>query len=186
MYRLIPPLDESDIAELSAGDAVLVSGVIYTARDAAHRRLESLLAAGEPLPVELEGQIVYYTGPTPASPGKATGSAGPTTSSRMDLYTPGLLAASGIKGLIGKGDRSPDVVDALREHKAVYLAAVGGAGAFLAQKIVTAEVAAWPELGTEAIHRLEVEEFPAIVAIDARGSSIYQSGRKTYRRQQPE
>jgi fumarate hydratase subunit beta len=180
MQQLAPPLVDSDIAGLNVGDSVSISGVIYTARDAAHRRLDALLEAGEQLPVELAGQIIYYTGPTPASPGRATGSAGPTTSSRMDQYTPRLLAATGVKALIGKGDRSDEVVAALRENSAVYLAAVGGAGALLAERIISAEVAAWPELGTEAIHRLEVKEFPVLVAIDSRGSSIYGAGRQKH------
>lgn len=182
MRQLTPPLSDADIASLKAGDPVALSGVIYTARDAAHRRLDALIDAGEELPVDLRGQVIYYTGPTPASPGKATGSAGPTTSSRMDQYTPRLLAGAGVKALIGKGDRSEAVVRALVENGAIYLAAVGGAGALLARTIVKAEVAAWPELGTEAIHRLEVRDFPATVAIDASGSSIYQAGRQQYRK----
>ncbi|MHB0914224.1 MAG: Fe-S-containing hydro-lyase [Thermoleophilia bacterium] len=182
MRLLTPPLTDADVVDLRAGDAVTISGVIYTARDAAHRRLVEMIDRGEELPVELAGQVIYYTGPTPASPGRATGSAGPTTSSRMDRYTPRLLSACGVKALVGKGDRAEEVVRALVDNRAVYLAAVGGAGALLAETIVAAEVVAWPELGTEAIHRLEVREFPAIVAIDAEGSSIYHTGRKPYRR----
>lgn len=182
MRLLTPPLADADVVDLRAGDTVTISGVIYTARDAAHRRLVEMIERGEELPVELAGQVIYYTGPTPASPGRPTGSAGPTTSSRMDRYTPRLLSASGVKALVGKGDRDDRVVRALVENKAVYLAAVGGAGALLAETIVTAEVVAWPELGTEAIHRLEVREFPAFVAIDTNGSSIYDSGRNPYRR----
>jgi len=182
MTMLTPPLDDRQVSALTAGDAVTVTGVIYTARDAAHRRLAALIERGEKLPVDLAGQIIYYTGPTPASPGRATGSAGPTTSSRMDPYTPRLLAATGVKALIGKGDRGEEVVKALVDNRAVYLAAVGGAGALLAERIVSAGVAAWPELGTEAIHRLEVRDFPAVVAIDSRGASIYEAGREAYRR----
>lgn len=180
MRVLEPPINSEDVAALKAGEQVVITGVIYTARDAAHRRLVELVDKGRELPVDLDGQVIYYTGPTPASPGRATGSAGPTTSSRMDRYTPRLLAASGVKVLIGKGDRSDEVVRSLTEHKAVYLAAVGGAGALLAEKIVSAEVAAWPELGTEAIHRLEVREFPAVVAIDASGRNIYRMGREAF------
>jgi fumarate hydratase subunit beta len=182
MAVLTPPLDDNDVDGLRAGDMVTINGVMYTARDAAHRRLDSMIGRGEKLPVDLAGQIIYYTGPTPASPGRATGSAGPTTSARMDDYTPALLAATGIKALMGKGDRSMAVVEALQKSKSVYLAAVGGAGALLGERITRAEVVAWPELGTEAIHRLEVAGFPAVVAIDSFGSSIYESGRKTYRR----
>jgi fumarate hydratase subunit beta len=136
---------------------------------------------GESLPVELEGAVIYYTGPTPASPGRATGSAGPTTSSRVDRYTPQLLAR-GLRAVIGKGDRSQEIAAALQENGAVYLAAVGGAGALLAERIVSAEIVAWPELGTEAIHRFQVEEFPAIVVMDAHGGNLYATGRSRYRR----
>lgn len=178
---LTPPLPDSVIRELNAGDEVLVTGTIYTARDAAHRRLVRLIEQGEQLPVDLEGQVIYYTGPTPPPPGKATGSAGPTTSSRMDLYTSALLEC-GLKAVIGKGDRSDGVAAALQRHGAVYLAAVGGAGALLAETVVSAEAVAYPELGPEAIYRLKVEAFPAIVVIDTRGGNLYQSGRSRYRR----
>ncbi|MBE0429067.1 MAG: fumarate hydratase C-terminal domain-containing protein [Thermoleophilia bacterium] len=179
---LTPPLSGHDVRELSVGDPVLITGVIYTARDAAHQRLIELIERGEDLPVDLAGQIIYYTGPTPAQPGMATGSAGPTTSSRMDRFTPPLLAATGVRAMIGKGERSEEVSRSLGEHDAVYLVAVGGAGALLAEKIEAAEPAAWPELGTEAIFRLEVREFPAIVAIDTRGGNLYSAGRARYRR----
>ncbi len=180
---LAPPLTEADARALAAGDKVMISGTIYTARDVAHRRMAELIERGEKLPLELEGQIIYYVGPTPASPGRAVGSAGPTTSSRVDRYTPPLLAR-GLRAVIGKGDRSPEVAAALEEHGAVYLAAVGGAGALLAEKIMAAEVVAWPELGTEAIHRFEVNGFPAIVVMDAHGGNLYASGRARYRRRQ--
>jgi fumarate hydratase subunit beta len=176
-----PPLSEADARALTAGDRLLVSGTIYTARDAAHRRLVEMIERGEGLPIDLEGQIIYYVGPTPASPGKPTGSAGPTTSSRVDRYTPQLLA-QGLRAVIGKGDRSPQVAAALKEHGAVYLAAVGGAGALLAEKIKAAEVVAWPELGAEAIYRFEVAEFPVIVVMDAGGGNLYADGRAQYRR----
>ena len=178
---LTAPLSLEKTRSLIAGDRVLITGTIYTARDAAHRRLIELIEKGGELPFELTGQIIYYVGPTPASPGRATGSAGPTTSSRMDRYTPRLLAR-GLRAVIGKGDRSPEVAAALQEHGAVYLAAVGGAGALLAERIRVAEVVAWPELGTEAVHRFEVSDFPAIVVMDAQGGNLYESGRKKYRR----
>lgn len=181
MKRLSAPLSEDQVRGLCAGDKVLISGVIYTARDAAHQRMAALITAGEQLPVSLAGQIIYYVGPTPAQPGMATGSAGPTTASRMDIYTPALLAATGLRALIGKGERSQEVADALRQNGAVYLAAVGGAGALLAQKIKNAEPVAWPELGTEAVFRLEVSGFPAIVVLDASGGNLYEAGRSRYR-----
>jgi len=179
--NLTPPISPEIIQNLTAGDRVLITGSIYTARDAAHRRMIELIERGEDLPVELEGAVLYYVGPTPASPGRATGSAGPTTSSRVDRYTPRLLAL-GLRVVIGKGDRSPEVAAALQEHGAVYLAAVGGAGALLAEKVIKAEVVSWPELGTEAIHRFEVEQFPAIVVMDAHGGNLYTAGRAEYRR----
>lgn len=178
---LTPPVDPGTVSALKAGDRILITGSIYTARDAAHRRMIELIERGEALPVELEGAVLYYVGPTPASPGRPTGSAGPTTSSRVDRYTPELLAR-GLRVVIGKGDRSQEVADALQEHGAVYLAAVGGAGALLAGSVAAAEVIAWPELGTEAIHRFEVNAFPAIVVMDAHGGNLYQSGRARYRR----
>lgn len=180
--RLTPPLAEADVRELNAGDRVLITGTIYTARDAAHRRMAELIGQGQDLPVELKGQVIYYVGPTPASPGRATGSAGPTTSSRVDRYTPALLSR-GPRVLIGKGDRSDEVSTALREHGAVYLAAVGGAGAVLAQCIKVAEPVAWAELGTEAVYRMVVEDFPAIVVIDTHGRNLYSEGRSRFRRQ---
>lgn len=180
--HLIPPLNEADVRELKTGDRVLITGTIYTARDAAHRRMAELIGQGKDLPVELAGQIIYYVGPTPSSPGRPTGSAGPTTSSRMDRYTPAILSR-GPRALIGKGDRSDEVAAALRERGAIYLAAVGGAGALLAQSIKAAEPVAWAELGAEAVYRLEVEDFPAIVVIDLHGGNLYCEGRGSYRRQ---
>jgi fumarate hydratase subunit beta len=180
--KLTPPLAEADVLGLHAGDRVLISGTIYTARDAAHRKLVTLIEKDEDMPLELEGQLIYYTGPTPASRGRASGAAGPTTSSRMDRFTPALLAR-GVRAVMGKGERSKEVAAALREFGAVYLAAIGGAGALLAERILKAEVVAYPELGTEAIHRLEVIDFPAIVAIDCHGGDIYIDGRARFRRQ---
>lgn len=173
--QINPPLNDAEARALKAGDEVLITGVIYTARDAAHRRLVSLLERGEELPLDLEGQIIYYTGPTPPPPGRATGSAGPTTSSRMDFYTPPLLEC-GLKAVIGKGDRSDGVIEALKRHGAVYLAAVGGAGALLAERISAAEAILYPELGPEAVYRLEAADFPAIVAIDSHGADLYRFG----------
>ncbi|MFN2352505.1 MAG: FumA C-terminus/TtdB family hydratase beta subunit [Kiritimatiellia bacterium] len=170
---LMPPLKMEQIRALRAGERVLLNGVVYAARDAAHKRMLESLAAGQALPFPIEGAVIYYVGPTPGAPGQILGAAGPTTSSRMDSYTPRLLAA-GLRGMIGKGDRSAPVVAAMREHGAVYLAATGGAGALLGRCIVGSEVVAYPELGPEALRRLELRDFPALVAIDAAGRSLYQ------------
>ena len=158
-------------------------GVIYTARDAAHARLAALIARGEPLPFDVRGQIIYYTGPSPARPGDIVGSIGPTTASRMDSYTPALLAL-GLKGTIGKGYRSPAVKEALRRHRAVYFGAIGGAGAVLSRHVKGLEVIAWEDLGTEAVRRLVVEGFPAIVINDCHGGDLYEEGRKVYAREE--
>jgi fumarate hydratase subunit beta len=178
--RIKAPLLESDVKRLKAGDRVLVSGVVYTARDAAHKRLVEALEAGQKLPFDLEGQIVYYVGPCPAKPGQALGSCGPTTSGRMDPYTPTLIAR-GLRGMIGKGSRGPAVVEAMRKHGAVYLAAIGGAGALAAKTVRKAEMVAYEDLGPEAIRRLEVEDFPAVVCIDAQGNDLYEVGQARYR-----
>ena len=174
------PLRESDILSLKAGDRVLLQGVIYTARDAAHKCLIDLLREGKDLPVDLNGQVIYYTGPAPARPGNIIGPAGPTTSYRMDPFTPDLLKA-GLKGMIGKGDRGPAIVDAIKSHHAVYFAATGGAAILYSRAIKKATVAAYPELGPEAILRLEVKDFPVIVAIDCAGINLYQEGVRKYR-----
>lgn len=166
---------------MTAGTQVLLSGVIYTARDAAHLRLIQALDKGEPLPFDLEGQTIYYVGPSPVRPGEVIGSAGPTTSSRMDRYTPRLLAA-GLKAMIGKGNRSPEVKEAIKRYKAVYFVAVGGAGALLAESIKGAEVIAYADLGTEAILRLTVENFPVIVANDIYGADLFEQGKARYQR----
>jgi len=181
LIRLQTPLTDEDIVKLYAGDRILLSGVIYTGRDAAHKRLFELLQAGKPLPVDLRGQVIYYVGPTPAKPGAVIGSAGPTTSGRMDAYAPALIA-HGLKGMIGKGSRSQSVLDALKKHRAVYFAATGGAGALLAQRIKKAEIIAYDDLGPEAIHRLEVEDFPVVVINDAYGGDLYADGVKAYAR----
>lgn len=178
--RLATPLSLWDVESLHAGDRVVLSGTIYTARDAAHARLVALLKEGSPLPFAPEGQVVYYVGPTPPRPGEPIGSAGPTTSGRMDSYTPALLAA-GIKGMIGKGTRSPEVRAAMTKHRAVYFAATGGAGALLARRIKSAEVVAWDDLGPEAVRRLVVEDFPLVVINDVYGKDLYEEGAARYR-----
>ncbi len=177
--KIATPLTTEIVESLRAGDEVQISGVIYQARDAAHKRLVALIESGAPLPFELEGAVVYYMGPSPAKPGHVIGSAGPTTSGRMDAYAPTLMA-HGLKGMIGKGLRTPEVKQAMVEHKAVYMAATGGAGALLAQRIVGNETIAYPELGAEAIARLEVKDFPAIVVNDCYGADLYEEGRKKY------
>ena len=176
------PLGDADVVALKAGDRVRISGVIYTARDAAHGRLAPLVEKGEPLPIDVKGQIIYYTGPSPARPGGVIGSVGPTTASRMDKFTPALLAI-GLKGTIGKGYRGQPVKDALKQHKAVYFGSIGGAGAVLSEFVKKAEVVAYQDLGTEAIRRLEVEGFPAIVLYDSHGGDLYQDGQKAYARE---
>lgn len=180
--KIILPLKDSDIEKLKAGDRVLLSGVIYTARDAAHKRLIELLDKGEKLPFELQGELIYYVGPTPAKPGFVIGSAGPTTSGRMDAYTPRLLSL-GLKGTIGKGQRSAEVIEAMKKHKAIYMAAVGGAAAVIARTIKKAEVVAYGDLGAEAIRRLTVEDFPAIVVNDIYGGDLFKLGVEKYKRQ---
>jgi fumarate hydratase subunit beta len=179
--KIKAPLTDETVMTLKAGDNVLIDGVIYTARDAAHKKLVELMEKGEPLPLDLQGQFIYYVGPTPAKPGQAIGSAGPTTSGRMDAYTPQMLE-KGMKGCIGKGLRNQAVKDALVKHKGVYLAAVGGAGALLSKTVKKSEVVAYPELGAEAIHRLEVENFPATVINDAYGNDLYAEGASKYAR----
>lgn len=173
------PLNAQDVKELSAGDYVYITGTIYTARDAAHKRMDEALKNGEALPVDLENNIIYYMGPSPAREGRPIGSAGPTTASRMDKYTPALLDL-GLRGMIGKGKRSEDVKEAIVRNDAVYFAAVGGAGALLAQSIKSSEIIAYDDLGTEAIRKLEVENFPVIVVIDAEGNDLYQSAIKDF------
>jgi len=180
--KIVTPLTDDVVRDLRAGDEVEITGVVYQARDAAHKRLVALLEAGRPLPFELQGAVVYYMGPSPAKPGKVIGSAGPTTSGRMDAYAP-LLMGHGLKGMIGKGLRTPEVKQAMIDAPAVYFAATGGAGALLSQRIVGNEVIAYPELGAEAIARLEVRDFPAIVVNDCYGADLYEEGRKAYARE---
>ena len=173
------PLDEETVKKLNAGDQVFITGVIYTARDAAHKRLVEALDKGEKLPLDLKNQVIYYMGPAPAKPGHVIGSAGPTTSGRMDSYAPRLMA-NGLKGMIGKGNRSQAVKDAIQKHKAVYFAALGGAGALISKSIKKAEVIAYEDLGAEAIRRLEVENFPATVINDIHGADLYEQGKNKY------
>ncbi len=180
--KIHTPLAEEVIEQLRAGDNVSITGVIYVGRDAAHKRLVAALNAGEPLPFDPQGQLIYYMGPAPAKPGDPIGSAGPTTSYRMDPYAP-LLMEVGLKGMIGKGNRSAPVREAMRKHKAVYMAAIGGAGALIAKSIKRAEVIAYADLGAEALRRLEVEDFPAIVVNDIYGGDAYEDGVRQYSRE---
>ncbi len=175
------PLDPEEVKELKAGDYVKLSGTIYTARDAAHKRMSDALDRGEMLPIEIEGAIIYYMGPSPAREGRPIGSAGPTTASRMDKYTPRLLDL-GMAGMIGKGKRTKEVQDAVVRNGAVYFAAVGGAGALLSKRILSSEVVAYEDLGTEAIRKLKVEDFPVIVVIDSAGNNLYDTAAKEWRK----
>jgi fumarate hydratase subunit beta len=169
------PLTDEVVSKLNAGDSVLITGIIYTARDAAHKRMLDELAGGGKLPIDLKGRIVYYAGPSPAPPGKPIGSVGPTTSGRMDSFAPKTMEL-GLKGMIGKGPRSKEVVEAMKKHGAVYFAAVGGAGALLAKCVKEVRAVAYEDLGAEAIRELKVEKFPAIVAIDSKGNDLYCRG----------
>lgn len=178
--RVTTPLTEEAIKDLKAGDSVLLSGVIYTARDKAHKRLCDTLAEGKPLPVALENQLIYYVGPAPAKPGQPIGSCGPTTSSRMDSYAPILIRQCGLKGMLGKGPRSSEVIDAMVQQSAVYLAAIGGTGVSISHAVKSAEVVAYEDLGTCAIRRLVVEDLPCIVAIDCAGNNLYEIGVREY------
>jgi fumarate hydratase subunit beta len=179
--KLTTPLKEEDVEKLNIGDTVLLSGVIYTGRDAAHKRMVEALAKGEKLPFPIEGSAIYYAGPAPTKPGHAIGSVGPTTSYRMDPYAPQLLDL-GMKMMVGKGKRDQAVLDSCVKNKAVYCAAVGGAAALLARSVVSAEIVAYEDLGPEAIRRLEVKDFPCIVINDVRGKDLYKEGRKQYAR----
>lgn len=174
------PLCDEDTRKLRAGDYVYITGIIYTARDAAHKRMDESLKAGEKLPISLKGNIIYYMGPSPARAGCVIGSAGPTTSSRMDKYTVGFLD-EGLKGMIGKGKRSKEVMESIQKNKAVYFAAVGGAGALLSRSIKSSKVIAYDDLGTEAIRELQVENFPVIVVIDSEGNNLYDLAVEEYK-----
>ncbi len=177
--KIHTPLTREEARTLRAGESCLLSGVIYTARDAAHKRLCERLDRGEELPMDIRDAVIYFVGPTPAKPGQAIGSAGPTTSYRMDAYSPKLIRA-GLTGMIGKGKRGDEVVDAMKECGAVYFGAIGGCGALLSRCIRKAEVIAYDDLGAEAVRRLEVEDFPVVVVIDSEGNNLYQTGRKAY------
>ena len=177
--ELTTPLSDKDVEKLNIGDKVYLNGIIYTGRDAAHKRLVDLVKEGKELPFDVKGQVIYYVGPAPAKPGKPIGSAGPTTSYRMDAYAPTLMEL-GMKGMIGKGNRAPEVVEAMKKYKAVYLGATGGAGALIAKSIKKAEIVAYEDLGPEAIRKLEVEDFPVVVINDTRGNDLYVEGAKKY------
>ena len=177
--RITAPLTRDAARALRAGDSCLISGKIYTARDAAHKRLCELVEAGRELPIDLTDSVIYFVGPTPEKPGQAIGSAGPTTSYRMDAYSPTLIAL-GHTGMIGKGKRGTEVIDAMKEHGAVYFGAIGGCGALLSKCIKSSTVVAYEDLGAEAIRLLEVEDFPAVVVIDSEGNNLYESGRAEY------
>lgn len=174
------PISKEDALSLKSGDYVYITGTIYTARDAAHKHMQEALDRGEPLPIDLKNNIIYYMGPSPAREGRPIGSAGPTTASRMDRYTPQLLDL-GLGGMIGKGKRSPEVIEGIVRNGAVYFAAVGGAGALLSKCITKSEVIAYDDLGTEAVRRLTVENFPAIVVIDAEGNNLYEAAVKNFK-----
>ncbi|MBX3082630.1 MAG: Fe-S-containing hydro-lyase [Anaerolineae bacterium] len=180
--HLPTPISDEAVATLHVGDQVLLSGVIYTARDAAHKRLTDAVSTGQTLPFALQGQVIYYVGPAPARPGEVTGPAGPTTSTRVDPYTP-LLLAHGLKGMIGKGKRSQTVREAIATYRAVYFVAVGGAAALIADRIKRVDLVAYPDLGTEAIYRMEVQDFPLVVGNDVHGGDLFEQGRAAYRRE---
>jgi fumarate hydratase subunit beta len=177
--RITTPLTEEKVRELKAGDSVLITGTIYTARDAAHKRLVELIDKGEELPINVKDAIVYYVGPTPAKPGQAIGSAGPTTSYRMDSYSPKLLEL-GLRGMIGKGLRGPEVIESIKQNTGVYFAAIGGAAALIGKSVVKSELVAYEDLGAEAIRKLEVVDFPVVVVIDREGNNLYEIGQKKY------
>lgn len=180
--HILAPISKEELADLKAGDYVYITGTIYTARDAAHKRMQETLDRGEDLPIELQNNLIYYMGPSPAREGRSIGSAGPTTSSRMDKYAPQLMDL-GLAGMIGKGKRSKQVLDAIVRNGAVYFAAVGGAGALLSKSIVASEVVAYDDLGTEAIRKLEVKDFPVIVVIDKAGNNLYETAIKEFCRE---
>jgi fumarate hydratase subunit beta len=182
-HHMKAPIRKEDAENLHAGDCVYLTGILYTARDAAHKRMKETLDSKEPLPFDVKGNMIYYMGPSPAREGRPIGSAGPTTASRMDKYTPQLLDR-GLIGMIGKGKRNQEVIEAIVRNGAVYFAAVGGAGALLSKRILSSEVIAYDELGTEAIRRLKVEDFPVIVVIDSKGNNLYETAAAQYRQEQ--
>lgn len=177
--RITTPLTKDKVKELKAGDSVLITGIIYTARDAAHKRFIEALDKGEKLPIDIYDAIIYYAGPTPAKEGKAIGSIGPTTSYRMDAYSPRLIE-NGLRGMIGKGFRSYEVIESIKKNTAIYFAAIGGAAALIGKSVVKSEIAAYEDLGTEAVRKLEVVDFPALVVIDCDGNNLYDIGQRQY------
>jgi len=177
--RITTPLTKDKVKDLKAGDSILLSGVIYTARDAAHKRLVELIDNGQELPIDVRDAVIYYVGPTPEKPGMIIGSAGPTTSYRMDAYAPKLLE-KGLKGMVGKGLRSQEVIDSMVKNGAVYFAAIGGAGALISKSVKSAEIVTYEDLGSEAIRRLVVEDFPIVVVIDSEGNNLYEQGQSAY------
>lgn len=179
VVKLTTPLTQETVKSLKAGDNCLITGVIYTARDAAHKRLCQLIEEGKTLPFDIKDAVIYFVGPTPAKPGQAIGSAGPTTSYRMDAYSP-VLIRQGLTGMIGKGKRGPEVITAMKIYGAVYFGAIGGCGALLSKCIKKAQIVAYEDLGAEAIRRLEVEDFPVVVVIDSEGNNLYETGRNHY------
>ena len=179
MKHLTTPFTKEDALKLKAGDQVLLSGIIYTGRDAAHKRMTALIQEGKPLPFDVENQIIYYVGPTPSQPGHVFGSGGPTTSGRMDAYAPTMLSL-GLRGMIGKGYRNQDVKEAMKEYQGVYFGAIGGAGAYIGQCVQSCEIIAFDDLGPEAIRKLEVKDFPLTVIIDSYGNDLYEMGREAY------
>jgi fumarate hydratase subunit beta len=179
--KIALPLTDQTLQDLKAGDDVLLSGIMYVGRDSAHKRIVEALDQGKPLPFDIRGQTIYYMGPSPAKPGHVIGSAGPTTSGRMDSYSPRLMA-EGLRGMVGKGMRSPAVKDAIKKHKAVYFAAIGGAGALISKAIKKSQVIAYEELGAEALLRIEVADFPAIVVNDVHGGDLYEDGKAKYKK----
>ena len=180
MQKITSPVNAKTIEQLKAGDQLLISGIIYTARDAAHKKMVEALDRGEQLPFDIQGQTIYYMGPSPAKPGEVIGAAGPTTSGRMDAYAPRLMEV-GLRAMIGKGLRLPEVKEAMKKHKAVYMAAIGGAGALISKCIKSAEVVAYEELGAEALRKLEVEDLPVTVVNDIHGGDLYEEGKAKYR-----
>lgn len=179
--ELHTPLTEDMVRALKSGDSVELTGYIYTGRDAAHKRMCEALSRGEDLPFDVDGQVIYYVGPCPHREGEVIGSCGPTTSGRMDKYAPELIRL-GLRGMVGKGIRKPPVIEAMKQYGSVYFGAIGGAGALLARHVKSAEVVAYPDLGTEAVHKLYVEKFPVTVVIDAAGNDLYQTGKEKYRK----
>lgn len=177
--RVVTPLNDLEISGLKCGDSILLTGTIYTARDAAHKRLIELIEKGEELPFDLKGETIYYVGPTPPKPGMVIGSAGPTTSYRMDAYAPKLLDL-GLKGMIGKGLRNEEVIESIKRNKAIYFGAIGGAAALIGKSIVKSEVIVYEDLGSEAIRRLEVKDLPLVVVIDSLGNNLYEIGKENY------